>query len=82
MELLFAALIGWNLVRGVSVAGVETSEVKFYEMVKMGDVEKTKTVPNKSIVRVFLNKDSIAKHADYYKRILTEKNHSTNTISK
>ncbi|MES2850409.1 MAG: ATP-dependent zinc metalloprotease FtsH [Bacteroidota bacterium] len=71
---LFIGLIAWNLVRGVSIAGVETSEVNFYEMVKMGDVEKTKTVPNKSIVRVFLNKDSIIKHADYYKRILTEKN--------
>ncbi len=69
----FAALIGYNLVRGVSVAGVETSEVNFYEMVKMGDVEKTKTVLNKSIVRVFLYKDSIVKHADYYKRIFTNK---------
>lgn len=70
----FAALIGWNLVRGVSIAGVETSEVNFYEMVKMGDVEKTKTVLNKNIVRVFLYKDSIDKHADFYKRILTDKN--------
>lgn len=70
----FAALIGWNLVRGVSIAGVETSEINFYEMVKMGDVEKTKTVPNKSIVRVFLNRDSITKHSDFYKRILTDKN--------
>lgn len=70
----FAALIGYNLVRGVTIAGIETSEVNFYEMVKMGDVEKTKTVTNKSIVRVFLFKDSIAKHADYYKSILADKN--------
>ena len=71
--ILFAGLIVWNLLRGVSIAGVETSEVNFYEMVKLGDVEKTKTVLNKYIVRVFLNKDSIAKHADFYKRILINK---------
>ncbi len=69
----FAALIGWNLVRGVSVAGVETSEVNFYEMVKLGDVEKTKTIRNKNIVRVFLYKDSISKHEAFYKNILTDK---------
>ncbi len=71
--ILFAALVGYNLVRGVSIAGIETSEVNFYEMVKLGDVEKTKTVQNKSIVRVFLYKDSVSKHADFYKRIFTEK---------
>ena len=37
------------------------------------DVEKTKTVLNKNIVRVFLYKDSISKHADFYKRILINK---------
>ncbi len=70
----FAALIGYNLVRGVSIAGVETSEVSFYDMVKLGDVEKTESIINKSIVRVYLNKDSLQKHSDFYKRIFTEKN--------
>ncbi len=66
----FAALIGYNFIRGVAVAGVETSEVKFYEMVKMGDVEKTKTIRNKYLVRVYINKDSLVKHAAYYETIL------------
>jgi cell division protease FtsH len=66
----FAALIGYNFLRGVAVAGVETSEVKFYEMVKMGDVEKTKTIRNKYLVRVYINKDSLVKHAAYYEAIL------------
>jgi cell division protease FtsH len=70
----FAALIGYNLVRGVSIAGIETSEVNFYDMVRMGDVEKTKTIRNKSIVRVFLYKDSVVKHEAFYRHILTEKN--------
>ncbi len=70
----FAALIGYNLIRGVATPGVETSEVNFYDMVKMGDVEKTKTIRNKSIVRVYLNKDSVLRHADFYRRVLPEKN--------
>ncbi|MBL0356272.1 MAG: ATP-dependent zinc metalloprotease FtsH [Chitinophagaceae bacterium] len=72
--LAFAALIGWNLFRGVAIAGIETSEVSFYEMIKMGDVEKTKTIRNKNIVRVFLYQDSVKKHEDFYRRILPEKN--------
>ncbi len=70
----FAALIGYTLSRGVSIAGIETSEVNFYDMVKMGDVEKTKTIRNKSIVRVYLNHDSVIKHSDYYQRIIPERN--------
>ncbi len=66
----FAALIGYNFIRGVNPAGVETSEVKFHEMVLKGDVEKTKTILNKSIVRVFLYKDSVAKHLGYYQTFL------------
>ena len=40
----FAALIGYNFYRGVGRVGVETDQIKFKEMVKMGDVEKIKTV--------------------------------------
>jgi AFG3 family protein len=69
----FAALIGYNFMRGVAVAGVETSEIKFYDMVKMGDVEKTKTIRNKNIVRVFLYKDSIMRHAPFYREIFPDK---------
>jgi AFG3 family protein len=66
----FAALIGYNFFRGVSASGVETDQIKFKEMVRMGDVEKIKTVRNKKIVRVFLYKDSLLRHSDYYQRIL------------
>lgn len=66
----FAALIGWNLVRGVSGTGKDTSETAFYEMVIKGHVEKTETVINKSIVRVHLYKDSIKNNPDFYKSLL------------
>ena len=74
--ILFIALIGWNLVRGVAGLGRETSETAFYEMVKRGHVEKTKTVLNKSIVRVFLYKDSITNNPELYKRLLDLKDQS------
>jgi AFG3 family protein len=71
--IIFAALIGYNFFRDVSIAGVETSQVKFTEMVKMGHVEKTKTIINKNIVRVFINKDSMKAYAPYYTAIAKEK---------
>ena len=67
------ALVGWNLFRGVSSAGVETDQQKFYEMVKQGDVEKIKTIRNKKIVRVFLSKDSLEKKASLYHSLLYDK---------
>jgi AFG3 family protein len=66
----FAALIGYNFFRGVSSSGVETDQIKFKEMVKMGDVEKIKTVRNKKIVRVYLVKDALQRNASFYQKIL------------
>src|SRR5687768_18410549 len=57
--LLFASIIGYNLIRGVSTAGVETNIESFKEMVKQGDVSEIKIIRNKKIVRVFVPKDSI-----------------------
>ena len=71
--IIFVSIVGWNLFRGVSSAGVETDQQKFYEMVKQGDVEKIKTIRNKKIVRVYLNKDSIDKKAGLYKQWLNDK---------
>src|SRR5580765_3136984 len=64
--LVFAAIVGYNLFRGVSSAGVETDQLKFTEFVKQGDVEKIKTIRNKKIVRIFIKKDSLTKKAVYY----------------
>jgi cell division protease FtsH len=69
----FVVIVGWQLFRNVSSAGVETDQQKFYEMVKMGDVEKIKTIRNKKIVRVFVNKDSLTAKASLYKLWLNEK---------
>jgi cell division protease FtsH len=66
----FLLLIGYNFFRGVTGGGVETDQLKFTEMLKLGDVEKIKTIRNKKIVRIFLKKDALVKNADFYKKIL------------
>ncbi len=71
--ILFVSIVGWQLFRGVSSAGVETDQQKFYEMLKQGDVEKIKTIRNKKIVRIFINKDSLDKKAGLYRQLLNDK---------
>lgn len=50
--------------------GVETDNLKFYEMLKQGDVEQIKTIRNKDMVKIFLKKDSLDAKKDYYSSIL------------
>ena len=71
--ILFVSIIIFNFYRNVNPAGVDTDQQKFYEMVKQGDVEKIKTIRNKKIVRVFVNKDSLKNKAGLYKQLLNTK---------
>lgn len=71
--IIFLTIIGWNFFRTVSSAGIETDQQKFYSMVLQGDVVKMKTIGNKEIVRVFINRDSLIAKADFYKRALNTK---------
>lgn len=67
--LVFAAIVGYNVIRGASSTGLETNQIKFTEMVKQGDIEKITTIRNKEIVRIFLKKDSLLKKQAYYREI-------------
>jgi AFG3 family protein len=71
--IILVCLVGWNVFRGVSSAGVETDQQKFHEMLKQGDVEKTVVIRNKKIVRVFLFKDSLKNKAGLYSSLLNDK---------
>ncbi|MEO6251678.1 MAG: ATP-dependent zinc metalloprotease FtsH [Ferruginibacter sp.] len=71
--IIFLTIIGWNFFRTVSSAGIETDQQKFYTMVLQGDVVKMKTIRNKDIVRVFVNKDSLIAKAGFYKPLLNTK---------
>ncbi len=71
--IIFVGIVAYNLYRGVSSAGVETDQQKFYSMVIQGDVEKIKTIRNKKIVRVFLYSDSLISKAGTYRQWLNTK---------
>ncbi len=71
--IIFLTIIAWNFYRTVDSAGVETDQQKFYAMVEQGDVVKMKTIRNKKIVRIFLNKDSLSAKAGFYKQVLNTK---------
>lgn len=79
--IIFLSIVGWNLYRGVTNAGIETDQQKFYAMVLQGDVTRIKTIRNKKIVRVFINNDSLKTKAGLYKQLLNtkpeEKNYET-----
>ena len=78
--IIFLSIVGWNLFRNVSSAGIEMNQQYVTELLKAGDVEQDakkdpdKTglvvVRNKKIVRIFLSKDSVLKKAAFYKTFL------------
>jgi cell division protease FtsH len=74
----FAVLIAYNFWR-IPTGGVETDQIKFKEMVKMGDVEKIKTIRNKKIVRIFLSKDALQRNAAYYQKIFDKQQYDLAT---
>lgn len=78
--LIFAAIVGYNLFRNVSTAGIETNIEAFKEIAKQGDVNEIKIIRNKKIVRVFVSKDSINKKIPLYNNIL--KRGQAETIAK
>ncbi|MBK7375627.1 MAG: ATP-dependent zinc metalloprotease FtsH [Ferruginibacter sp.] len=79
--IIFLSIVGWNLYRGVTNAGIETDQQKFYAMVLQGDVTRIKTIRNKKIVRVFINSDSLKTKSGLYRQLLNtkpeEKNYET-----
>jgi AFG3 family protein len=76
--ILFVAIVAWNMVRGVSPEGIATDKLKFYEMVRQGDVEKITIISNKtpSIVRVFLKADSLKAKESFYRTLWTDEDAS------
>jgi cell division protease FtsH len=64
--IIFLSIIAYNVFRGVSSNGIETDKLKFYEMVRQGDVKGYKIIRNRNIVRVSLNKDSVTAKKAFY----------------
>ena len=80
--IIFLSIIAYTLLGKVSSDGTEINPIHYQEVLKSGDVlqdgklakEKTGLVVirNKKIVRLFLNKDSLAKKTGFYKTFLTD----------
>jgi cell division protease FtsH len=70
---IFLSIIAYNVFNNVNSNGFETDKLKFYEMVKQGDVEQYKIIRNRNIVRVSLNKDSLTAKKTFYEAQLNNK---------
>jgi AFG3 family protein len=72
--ILFVGIVAYNMYRGVGTEGILTDKLKFYEMVKQGDVEKIVIISNKtpSLVRIFLKPDAIKNNPAFYKSLWTD----------
>ena len=66
----FAALIGYNFLRGVNTNGIDTNIQAFKQMLLQGDVDEYKVITNNKQVRVSVKIDSLKAKAAFYKKIL------------
>lgn len=70
--LVALALVGYNLMRGVSASGMEISIERFKAMALQGDVTQIKTIRNKKLVRVYLDPNKIKNKDTLYRRLLND----------
>src|SRR5258706_4881194 len=55
----FAALIGYQFLRGAATNGVETNIQAFKQMLLQGDVDEYKVITNNKQVRIYVKLDSL-----------------------
>lgn len=68
--IIFALIIGYNLFRTTNGSGIEVNNIDFYEMLRRGDVDQIKTVGNKKLVRININKQELLEDsAGFYKKV-------------
>lgn len=69
--ILFALIIGYNVMQRSGSEGTEISNVQFFQMLKQGDVQKLRIIGNQKIVRVTINPQAISRDsANFYKTVL------------
>ena len=67
--IIFAAIIGYNVIGRSSSNGFEIADTQFFTMVKQGDVDQIKTVGNKKLVRVSISQDAFDKDSVFMKQV-------------
>src|SRR5262245_41890119 len=60
--IIFAVLVGFQLFNSFGPDAKQINELRFYQMLESGDVDKLQTVTNKNIVRVFIKKERLDKY--------------------
>lgn len=73
--IMLMLLFGYNyFYRGTGGTGVEITDTQFYQMLKQGDVAEIKTVGNKKLVRVTLDRNKLlADSAGFYSQVFKQK---------
>ena len=60
--IIFAVLVGFQLFGSFTPEAAQTTKLEFFNnMLANGDVEKTTTITNKNVVRIYIKKDSLSK---------------------
>ena len=67
--IIFALVVGYQLMHTSTSAGLQIKDQDFYSMLKQGDVDKIKTIRNKKLVRVFIKTDSLKAKPYFYTNI-------------
>ncbi|MFT3826752.1 MAG: ATP-dependent zinc metalloprotease FtsH [Chitinophagaceae bacterium] len=62
--IIFAVLVGFQLLGSFSPDAKEISQLDFYSMLAKGDVQEINTVTNKNLVRVFIRPEKLAGYND------------------
>ncbi|MGN6247772.1 MAG: ATP-dependent zinc metalloprotease FtsH [Ginsengibacter sp.] len=63
--IIFALIIGYNVIRTTAGTGYEINDTDFYTMLQRGDVDQIKTVGNKKLVRVYISPQKLDSDAAY-----------------
>lgn len=68
--ILFALIIGYNVMSHGNSNGVEIDNTQFFEMLRRGDVDQIKIVGNKKLVKVSIDPQKLkADSGNYYRQI-------------
>src|SRR5689334_18705424 len=71
--IIFAVLIGFQLLNPFSPNTATTNPIQFKKMIAEGDVDKYVIVDNRKTVKIYLKKTSIAKYRDQLNKGITGK---------
>ncbi len=68
--ILFALIIGYNIMSHSGSSGTEIENTQFFQMLKQNDIDQIKIVGNRKIVRVTVNPAALKKDsANFYKQV-------------